>query len=1146
VGERYLVSVNKLDELILWNLATREPRHRPFRVGAEITALEAPAAAGWLYLGLASGKVIVFDLRRNALSEYAIPAPDIDPQAASADMAVTALSASPTDSNQLLIAYASGHVSIWSLSERRIHRRLSLYSVVADTLSAHVLNASRPDGARVGAARWRPDGRAVVASHGQYLVFWDLDGNFAGMDWDALNDVSAARRSRPTLVRTLDGPLAAQDQQIPRQPIHQIEWFERPRGGRPVLLVSGGGRAGDLRGVSLLHSDALDAFPPPGPPLALLAHDANIVQFCAIPPASSPSAPGAARGALAASLPPHGAGPPSPNDLVLLTMTQSGVVKSHAFHYPSLSFSPLSLSPSLTLLATPEIVAFCMETVPQLFLDDLRESCSQQPGFRSVISNVSSNTPLAQPSAPPTPLSGGSTSSSIIAAALLAAANSSDSSSTLSRVAPPDVLVTAHADSTIRFWHPDPAPFASPSPPVPLVTLPLTHLITMNPYTSSPLAPTTVYLDSEHRTLIVSSDSSIVVLRHVSLREAEEVPSIPTQAAVLRLSADSVPLRYTSRQRPGRSAPPSIRPRTSSANAPNGATAFQPPSAANLLVMPPDVMLPPSSLDQPALVAEFGRTRITMESSGSSAAEVRFAGDGLEEVTDEEAKLLLQQIGSIDSDSLIDFSEDHTDTVMLASASSAPASAASLGVPPPVTSSNGGFSTPSLVTSSPAGSIGAHSWPDPTAPGGTEATVDSAAPLPARYLDLQGGPTESEVDASIAANDADNSSPRILIDRFKKGPYDNAVIPGWATIVQAVYPSPICTCAYASWLNIMAAATADGNLTAIDIVTGLVVMTDDFGRVHDGSANEAVILHFADTYVDKEPDLRPVLFAGTADGNWFMYVFAFVESPVPGSQRYAVRRVALPKARNSVSYLLFGGSADPPGEPHLVNRPLSVTVLDAAGAVVTQQIPDMNARSSPERRSSLRRLQPQHQQGNAGESRENYVVLAGSRRAEVILLEPGRAPRCIAARVLEPPPSGTTAHSDHSLAAEGLARTLFQAVGADGPSATAAGLHAPPPPPHGAGRGPGSRIVAAGVATVRGEPCLVAVARDSSVVALGLPGLAPATGLAAGAAGGGGWGLGPRRVRVLRDARIACWSADRELKVVAALSDPARFLHVEP
>ncbi|KAJ1560152.1 hypothetical protein HK405_008038 [Cladochytrium tenue] len=115
---------------------------------------------------------------------------------------------------------------------------------------------------------------------------WTREVELLGMDWDALSDISAARRLRPTLVRTLDGPLAPQDQQIPRQPTHQIEWFERPRGGRPVLLISG--RAGDPRGVSLLHSEALNAFPPPGPLLALLAHDANIVQFCAIPPVSWP------------------------------------------------------------------------------------------------------------------------------------------------------------------------------------------------------------------------------------------------------------------------------------------------------------------------------------------------------------------------------------------------------------------------------------------------------------------------------------------------------------------------------------------------------------------------------------------------------------------------------------------------------------------------------------------------------------------------------------------------------------------------------------------------------------------------------------------------------------------------------------------
>ncbi|KAJ1564720.1 hypothetical protein HK405_014138, partial [Cladochytrium tenue] len=134
---------------------------------------------------------------------------------------------------------------------------------------------------------------------------------------------------------------------------------------------------------------------------------------------------------------------------------------------------------------------------------------------------------------------------------------------------------------------------------------------------------------------------------------------------------------------------------------------------------------------------------------------------------------------------------------------------------------------------------------------------------------------------------------------------------------------------------------------------------------------------------------------------------------------------------------------------------------------------------------------------SGGGQDENYIVLLSAHRACVLLACPGRPPAEVAATPL-----------------------------------------------HGA--------AAAGVASVRGLPSAVATWPDGSVRAFDLPGLEPVDPAAVAGRDGGAAqraqgrlaGIGRaalRHARILEDGRVACWWADRDIRILPGISERERF-----
>ncbi|KAI9359988.1 hypothetical protein DFJ73DRAFT_92972 [Zopfochytrium polystomum] len=981
-GEKYLVSINSNDEVVVWDLTNCQLLHLPFPLGRPVSRLETPLAAGWLYIGLETGEVVIFDIRRAALSDYTIPLPSfLNP---SPPPRVAVLECCPVDPNLILIGYETGALIVWDLAEQTVFRKYvfafgtkekSAFSrafttkgkaqpaqAASDTNSVYSSSdsstiSSDGQGLRLGAASWRPDGLFIASAHGKYVAVWSVQDTGLLSNLKALT--MSEKERKPVAIRTLDG-FVDSDDGADAEPISDMQWVSRPAGqDGTALFVAGGTVSGIPKFITAFeHIAGKDFKSGFKQQLQLVERGLSFERLISFSP-----------------LPSHPA-----QDLVVLALTTSGIVSAHSLSAFT-AFNPLSLSPSLVLLKSADVLAATLISANFNFLIELRQSSAE-----SQLQLVKSSLEECKPSAatpgsffaPPIPISGGNFASSIIALAASAAGGPVSSN---------DVFITLHSDSSLQFWQSPETGASLPSPPVLLSSLSLGSLISLEKTANTAPSSSSVSLYAGYRTLVISCGAMVIVLRFISARDVESATSVPAPSAPA-VTRESLPVdpagsnsvlnaeRADDKPVASASSPGVTSETQSQPDAPPARLTPAPPLPERGPPLPPRKDLIPS----PA-----------MAESEVQPAPPAVTGED-EDMGDEEMEKLMADL-------------DATVDSVLAE-SKATSDALKEGIPGQLS---------------------------PNVSGPTVSSSSDLAPAP--------------------------SPPRrVSIGRH----------PGWVIMAQAIHHDVVVCSQFCGWLNVLAMSTADGSFTVLDVVSGRNIHTEKFIAHSDGSPNEVSVIHFADTFVDNGSGLRPIMLIGTARGGWFGYEFN--QSPGADS-RFTLRKFPLRRSPSS-------------HQSSVVNKPLSITVLNDSGLVVTQQAPSAS-----------------------GEGTENYVVLAGSHRAEVVLLQPQKPATIVAERALS------------------------------------------------AG-GPGALAVAAGFAIARGVPSLVVVSRDGGVTAFGLPGLEASSGgaLGPGAAGsevgvggsGVGWGLGPRRVRVLDDGRVFCWSADREMKVMPGFCDPARFPTVQP
>ncbi|KAJ3079252.1 hypothetical protein HK102_003923, partial [Quaeritorhiza haematococci] len=324
-GDKYLVSVNTLNVVTVWNLQTCQPQFPPVAIpDGVITCINFTARSTWMFLGLATGDVVVMDslnpVRRGGgvsgagpsgngsetvLSPYRIAYQQVDEALANEQEAkgvinqtpeaipVAAVQLNPVDTNTLLVSYQSGLTVTWDLRQRKVVRRYQLSNTDISNVSA--TNSMSPSSSPVTltCAYWRHDGEQFVTSYSNgQLAFWAIakEGWLSGI-------TSSSSAPKPLLVRTLSSKekdkkkKSEADSQsqvdVSSQPIQKLYWLPKGSSGATnntatsVLFAITGGSAS---GLTMMEFPTAKDYANPRKHLFVPSSPQAILDFAIIPP----------------------------------------------------------------------------------------------------------------------------------------------------------------------------------------------------------------------------------------------------------------------------------------------------------------------------------------------------------------------------------------------------------------------------------------------------------------------------------------------------------------------------------------------------------------------------------------------------------------------------------------------------------------------------------------------------------------------------------------------------------------------------------------------------------------------------------------------------------------------------------------------
>ncbi|KAJ3271016.1 Syntaxin-binding protein 5, partial [Borealophlyctis nickersoniae] len=349
-GDKLLIIVNQEDHLFVWNLQSHELQFPPVPVGERVTCVETRTRSRWIYLGLGSGEVHVYDSLKGVRSQYAIPCPNAVGSSESANApssaddaespapqqeaaAVVAIKVHPADRNTLLIGYEAGSVLMWDVRQQSVAKRFPAPS-------------SNP---KLQSLEWRPDGQHFVASHEGRLVFWNVkDGWLNGMKKEENRKPLHVRTLAESATRKNSGPLlkGGKDKDkageaTPLQEIEKIVWTEL--GPEATLMLVLGGSDASPEGRKRI---SLMVFPAGAKEYKTVNHqetiptDVDVTDFVLIPA-------------------------PTPTAMPCLAfLTSANRIRAHDL---SPVFQPFDTPPCLTLTSFPPIMTTAYAT-PSDFL----------------------------------------------------------------------------------------------------------------------------------------------------------------------------------------------------------------------------------------------------------------------------------------------------------------------------------------------------------------------------------------------------------------------------------------------------------------------------------------------------------------------------------------------------------------------------------------------------------------------------------------------------------------------------------------------------------------------------------------------------------------------------------------------------------
>lgn len=241
----FLVAVSTSSTLFVFSLSSKRlltDEHVPGRV----SIIESDASFDWIYLGLETGLIMIFDVAKGFLNHYKIAnlqkphvirkswanknSPHINPS--SIDNSIRSLQIHPRDIGTLLVGYAKT-VVLYSIIENKV-KQVFDYQVPAGAPGGDLTNVNKVRQPDVIKAVFHPNGLNILTCHEDgSLVFWDANsGKLIQARTIFDTDVDKPQS------QFFNNPTSVQPMRYNR--ITQVEWLCESNPENTSLLVVGG------------------------------------------------------------------------------------------------------------------------------------------------------------------------------------------------------------------------------------------------------------------------------------------------------------------------------------------------------------------------------------------------------------------------------------------------------------------------------------------------------------------------------------------------------------------------------------------------------------------------------------------------------------------------------------------------------------------------------------------------------------------------------------------------------------------------------------------------------------------------------------------------------------------------------------------
>ncbi|TGZ80170.1 hypothetical protein EX30DRAFT_359209 [Ascodesmis nigricans] len=233
--DSHLIVLDSKNELTIFNMS--EPKARPvgYSPPGIVTVLETDPCLDWVFMGLQSGEIVIYDIDREVMAPFRIPNYWRERSPKARLLPVTSLQLHPKDVGTLLIGYLEGAV-VYSFKQNAplhyLQFELPPGALGSDTELAQIRTTRRP---RLSQAIWHPTGTFICTTYEDaVMVFWNpKDGS-----------IVQARTIQDAYVH-LPGNLPAQmldggESISIRQPIFKIAWCSTNNPDDTSLLLAGG------------------------------------------------------------------------------------------------------------------------------------------------------------------------------------------------------------------------------------------------------------------------------------------------------------------------------------------------------------------------------------------------------------------------------------------------------------------------------------------------------------------------------------------------------------------------------------------------------------------------------------------------------------------------------------------------------------------------------------------------------------------------------------------------------------------------------------------------------------------------------------------------------------------------------------------